>query len=326
MKRLVFAAVVLIFFGAIPLLAQGTLFYLELQGVAAYSTAMKAVELYSQMPLDAMQKPSLGFDLVRRVSGKNRDFGVLAVQARLAYDQEGDHHVELQVYNAYFRYKAGFADVWVGHNRPAFGLDYSLDSHALLLLSPAMMGYGFERDWGAGLQRDFDWGSAAASLTAGSGMPLYLRGNFLAACRISKGVLARDNFSVGGSLAYGHILDTMGIHLLGPEPLGFTAVAGDAAYMWRNLENRVQVLAGRKAGENILLIFWRTGLNFLEEGRLKIEGQPAVMKTGGDWSCQLAGALTYQLNADFTTRAMVQYDRLRKDTRFVLQLYYYKGL
>ena len=311
---------------AAPLAAQSTLFYLELQGVAAYSTAAKAVQFYSRSPDDVMQKPSAGFDLVYRVSGKAKDIGVLAVQARLAYDQEGDHRFEFQLYNAYFRYKAGFADLWAGHSRPALGLDYALDSHALLFPGPAMLGYGFDRDWGVGLQRDFSWGGAAASLTTGSGMPLYFKGNYLAALRVSAGVLARDNFSVGASLAYGDILDTMGNHLMDPEPFGFTAVAADATYLWRNVENRFEVLGGRKDGQDILLLFWRAGLNLLEEGRLKLEVQPALMENGGEWTYELGGGVTYQLTADLAARSLIQYDRAQRDARFVLQIYYYKGL
>ncbi|MGD1010858.1 MAG: hypothetical protein ABR951_12010 [Candidatus Aminicenantales bacterium] len=326
MKKPVLASAILILFGAAPLFAQGTLFYLELQAVAAYSTAAEAVQLYSQTPGDVMQKPSLGFDLVQRLSGGTRDWGVLAIQARVAYDQEGEHRFEPQLYNAYVRLKAGFADIWAGHDRPALGLDYALDSHALLLAGPAMMGYGFDRDWGVGLQRDTSWGSAAASLTTGSGMPLYFKGNYLAALRVSGGVLARDNWSVGASLASGRILDTMGNHLMSPAPLGFTAVAADATYLWRNLENRVEVLAGRKAGENVLLLFWRAGLNLLSEGRLKLEVQPAVMRNGVDWSSQLAGGVSFQVTADLAARSMIEYDHGRKDARFVLQLYYYKGL
>jgi hypothetical protein len=325
MKRLApLLALLLIASG--PLLGQSTLFYVELQGVAAYSTAAKAVQLYSRSPDDVMQKPSAGFDFVYRVSGKAKDIGVLAVQARLAYNQEGDHHLEFQLYNAYFRYKAGFADLWAGHSRPALGLDYALDSHALLLASPAMMGYGFDRDWGVGLQRDFSWGNAAATLTTGSGMPLYFKGNYLAALRVSGGVPARDNFSLGASLATGDILDTMGNHLMDPEPLRFSAVAADATYLWRNLENRVEVLGGRKDGQDIILLFWRAGLNLLEEGRLKLEAQPAVMKSGGEWTYELAGGATYQLTADLAARSLIQYDRARRDARFVLQIYYYKGL
>jgi hypothetical protein len=326
MKKPVLMATVLALSGAVPLFAQSTLFYLELQAVAAYSTAARDIQLYSQMPDDVMQKPSLGFDFVQRFSGKTRDFGVLAIQARVAYNQEGESRFEGQVYNAYFRLKAGFADIWAGHNRPALGLDSALDSHALLLAGPAMMGYGFDRDWGVGLQRDFPWGNAAASVTTGSGMPLYFKGNYLAALRISRGVLARENFSLGASLAHGNILETMGNHLMNAEPFGFTAVAADAAYLWRNLENRVELLAGRKAGQNIFLLFWRAGLNLLEEGRLKVEAQPVVTRTGGEWSYQLSGGLTYQVTADLAARSLVQYDRASRDARFVLQLYYYKGL
>jgi hypothetical protein len=326
MKKPAPMVVVLALLSAAPLFAQGTLFYLELQAVAAYSTAAEAIQLYSQTPEDVMQKPSFGFDFVQRLSGKTRDWGVLAIQARVSYNQEGNHRFEPQVYNAYFRLKAGFADIWTGHNRPALGLDYGLDSHAVLLMSPAMMGYGFDRDWGVGLQKDFSWGNAAASLTAGSGMPLYFKGNYLAALRVSGGVLARDNWSVGASLASGRVLDTMGNHLMSPDPLGFTAVAADATYLWRNLENRVEVLAGRKAGQDILFLFWRAGLNLLPEGRLKLEVQPVVMKTGGEWSSQLAGGVSYQVTADLAARSMIEYGHARKDARFVIQLYYYKGL
>jgi len=309
-----------------PLAAQSTLFYLELQGVAAYSSAADGFQLYSRTADEAMQKPSVGFDLVQRFSGKSRDIGVLAVQARVAYNQEGDHDFEFQLYNAYFRYKAGFADLWAGHDRPALGLDYALDSHALLLAGPAMLGYGFDRDWGVGLQKDLSWGNVAASLTTGSGMPLYFKGNWLAALRVSGGVLARDNFSVGASLATGDVLDTMGVHLLDPEPRAFTAVAADATYLWRNLENRVELLGGSRNGQGIALLFWRAGLNLLDEGRLKLEVQPAVKEMGGDWTYEVGGGATYQLTADLTLRSLVQYDRERRDGRFVLQIYYYKGL
>jgi hypothetical protein len=324
MKKPVIAAVLLMSLGAAPLFAQGTLLYFELQGIMAYSTAQKAIEFYSQTADDVMQKPSLGFDFVRRFSGKTRDFGVLAVQARLAYNSSAATPLQIQLYNAYFRLKAGFADVWVGHNRPALGLDAELDSHALLLPSPAMRGYGFDRDWGLGLQRDFPWGNAAASLTAGSGMPLYFRGNYLAALRVSRGVLARDNYSLGVSLAHGQILETMGYFVMYGEPVGFTAVSADATYLWRNLENRFEVLTGQKAGSNILFLFWRSGINLLEEGRLKLEVQPAVERAFGRWDCILVGGAAYQITADLAARSMIQYDHARKDARFVLQLYFYK--
>jgi hypothetical protein len=310
----------------VGLRAQSSLLYLELQAVGSYSTSARAFQLFSLAPDDVMQKPSLGFDFVQRISGKSRDIGVLAVQARLAYDQEGEHRLEPQLYNASFRYKAGFADLWIGHSRPALGLSYSLDSHALLLPAPVMLGYGFERDWGAGLERDFSWGNAAFSLTAGSGMPLYFKGNFLAAARVSKGVLARDNYSLGLSLAHGNILATMGYTLSDPEPFSWSAACVDASYLWRNLENRAEVLLGRRDGAGIFLLFWRSGLALLDEARLRIEVQPVLMGRGGNWDYSLASGLTYLLNADLAGRFMVLYDHGRRDARFAVQFYYYKRL
>jgi hypothetical protein len=325
-RRRALVLVALLIASAGALRAQSTLLYVELQALGGYSTASKAVELFSLMPSDVMQKPSLGFDLVHRFSGRSRDVGVLALQARLAYDQDGPHKVEPQLYNAYFRLKAGFADLWAGHNRPALGLSSVLDNHALLLPSPAMLGYSFDRDWGVGLEKDLSWGGVAASLTAGSGMPLYLKGNYLAAARIFKGVLARDNYSAGLSLSFGRLLETMGYHLVGPEPVGWLSAGLDVSVVWRNLENRAELLWGRRAGAPAFLFFWRSGLSLLEEGRLKIELQPAVTQSGGAWDYSLGSGLSYLLSADLAGRFMAFYDHGRRDARFVFQLYFYKRL
>ena len=325
-RKRALALVALLAASAAELRAQSTLLYLELQAVAAYATPAREVQFFSLMPDDAMQKPSLGFDLVKRFSGQTRDIGVLAVQARLAYDQPGEHKLEAQLYNAYFRLKARPFNVWLGHNRPALGLSSVLDSHALLLPAPAMMGYGFDRDWGIGLDKDLSWGSAALSLTAGSGMPLYFKGNFLAGARVAKGVLARDNYSLGLSLAHGNVLETMGYTLVDPEPFLWTAAALDATYLWRNFENRAEVLVGRRDEGLIALFFWRAGLALLEEGRLKIEAQPAVWRRAGAWDYALGAGLTYLFNADLAGRFMVFHDGERRGARLAVQLYYYKGL
>jgi hypothetical protein len=306
--------------------AQGTLFYLELQAVGAYSTASDAVEWFSLMPDDVMQKPSLGFDFIHRFSGKSRDIGLLAVQARLAYDEEGEHALQPQLYNAYFRLKTKPVNIWMGHSRPALGLSSVLDSHALLLPAPAMLGYGFDRDWGVGLEKDLSWGGAAVSLTTGSGMPLYFKGNYLAAARVFKGVLARDNYSAGLSLSYGHILDTMGYTLVDPEPFAWSSVGLDATYVWRNLENRAELAFAKRAGDVTFLFFWRAGLSLLDEGRLKVEVQPYLVTSGEELEYALASGLTYLLNADLAGRFMVYYDHERRDVRFAVQIYLYKLL
>ena len=326
---LVQAIVAVLLFGSLisgPLRAQNTLFFLELQAVGAYATAPNDFELFSLMPDDVMQKPSLGFDLIRRFSGKSRDIGLLAVQARVAYDEQGGHKLEPQLYNAYFRLKTRSVNIWAGHNRPALGLSSALDSHALLLPAPAMLGYGFDRDWGVGIERDFPSGGAAVSLTAGSGMPLYLKGNYLVAARLFKGVLARDNYSVGLSLARGNVLETMGYTLVMAEPLVWTAASLDVTHVWRNLENRAEVQLGRRDNAETFLFFWRAGLGLLDESRLKIEVQPVLTRSLGAWGTSFGFGLTYLFSADLAGRFMVLDDNVRRGARFVLQFYYYKRL
>ena len=71
--------------------------------------------------------------------------------------------LEPQVYNAYLKVKTPGPYVWVGHNRPAFGLSSYFDSHGLLLRTLAIQGFGYDRDWGVGMYKDFSWGDIAAS-------------------------------------------------------------------------------------------------------------------------------------------------------------------
>jgi hypothetical protein len=319
-------AVILLGTLAPSLRGQSTLFYIEAQAVGAYSSSGRELQPFSLTPEDSMQKPGIGFDLIHRVSGKSRDLGVLAVQGRLVYDERSRTSLEPQLYNASFRYKARFADIWAGHARPALGISAALDSHALLLPAPPMLGFGFDRDWGVGAQKSFSWGDAAVSLTTGSGMPLRFEGNFLLAARVSRGVAVRDNYSVGFSLSHGNILETMGYTVMRPEPVSWTSAGLDLTHFWRNLENRGEFLAGSRAGHGMFFLLWRAGLSLLDENRLKIEAQPAFWKTGGELQYSLASGLSCLINADWTARAMILNDRMRGDTRFVFQLYYYKRL
>jgi hypothetical protein len=306
--------------------AQSTLFFLEVQGVLAYSSAARRLQPYSLQADDVMQKPSLGFDLVHKLSSRTRDYGTVAVQARLAYDEHRSGRVEFQLYNAYLKMKAGFADIWVGHGRPAWGVSTILDNHALILPTLAMMGFGFDRDWGLGLNKDYAWGSAAVALTTGSGMPLYLKGNYLFSGRVSRGDLLQENVSFGLSAAFGRVLDVMGYHLMADEPVNLATLALDFSYFWRNMESRADVMIGRQAGRSFLALFWRQGLIALAEGRLRLDLQPVVVKSGPDWTSSLGGCVTYQASRDIALRAMVWRDGERNDTRFVWQIYYYRNL
>jgi hypothetical protein len=311
---------------SLPLRASGSLFYLEIQGIAGYSSAGRKVIAYSMNPMESMQKPSLGFDYIQRFSGETGDFAVLSVQARLAWTPDGDKEFEPQLYNAFLKFKLRPFDLWAGHNRPAFGLDSVSDNHALLLPSLNMRGFGFDRDWGFGLEKDTPHGRWALSLTAGSGMGLKLDGNYFLSGRYGFGVLNEDNLAAGLSFGYGTLRDIMGYQRMSDDPVDFAMAAADITWLRNNLENRAEVMAGKRDGRGTLAAFWRIGLGFLDENRLKIELQPTAVLTSGHASFEYAGGLTYLLHPDWTLRAMVSHAPDANDTRVVFQVYYYKGI
>lgn len=304
---------------------RGFLFYFEAQAVAAWDMTARALDLFSLVPHEAMQNPSLGFDSVLRLRRRKVDMGYLAVQARLAYDQKGDKPFRLQLFNAFLRLKTKPADLWAGHNKPAFGLAYGLDNHALLLPDAPMTGVGFDRDWGVGAHRDLRRGDVALSLTAGSGMALRFDGGYLVSVRISRGVAVRDNYNFGLSLAAGRVSAGMGSeNEQAAEPSAWQALAVDGTYFWRNLESRLEVILGRRAGGAEHLVLFRQGLNLLQEARLKLEAQAAAKRMEAGWRCQFAGGAALRLNADLTLRAMLLRDGETAGTRLVFQLYYYR--
>ncbi len=318
---IVFFACILVFANRAD--AENYLLFLEAQGVAGYSGETDDISYYSHMPEEVMQKPSLGIDFLKRFSGQYGDFGAFALQYRLAYD-DFDDNMESQVYNAYFKYKAGWSDLWAGHNRPAMGLSSYLDSHGLLLQPLTMNGFGFDRDWGIGSYREFDWGNFGVSITTGSGMPVRFDGNYLAAARISRGFLNQDNYNLGVSVAGGETLGVMGYEIMDHEPRN-TALAGvDAAYVWNIFETRVELVGGENREQNALAAFFRGGVNLLEEGRLKLEFQPIYTRVDGDDNYQLAGGASIMLTGDITLRSMYLYDHDMDDYRVVVQIYVYK--
>lgn len=302
------------------------LFYLEAQGVGGYSSRESDVVYYSKTREDVMQKPSLGVDYLQKFSGDSGDVAAIALQARVAYDLEGTDNAEPQLYNAYFRYKSGWSDLWIGHNRPSLGLSSYFDSHGLLLDTLAMNQFGFDRDWGVGAYRDFSWGNIGVSVTTGTGMPIYFKGNYLASARISKGTLNQDNYNLGFSMAYGKTLDTMGYHLMSDEPMRFAVAGTDFTYLWNNLESRMEVMGGRNKDEETYAAFWRFGINLLDEGRLKLEVQPALWKIASDRNYQISAGPSFMLTGDITLRAMYLYDHNTDDHRVIMQIYYYRKL
>jgi len=307
-------------------LASSSLFYVEAMAVAGYSSAAKKVILYSRQLEESMQKPSLGFDDILRLSKETGDFALVAVQGRVALNADGDKRYELQLYNAYIKFKSAAGDLWLGHDRPELGLSSVLDSHGTLLQPLDMNGFGFDRDWGLGVKKDLAWGGLGFALTSGSGMPLRLKGNYLFSGRVFRGILERDNYSVGFSAAAGRVLDMMGYTLLSPNPLPFAVAGLDISWLSNNLENRFDLMAGEKDRKQALALLWRVGLNLLPENRLKVEIQPVFWKVGEDSFFRLGAGLSFLANADITLRAMYEHDGNTRDDRLVLQFYYYKRL
>ncbi len=324
--RLPLAAAAVLLSAASPLLATKSLFYFEVQGIAGWSSAAGKAIFYSSSAMDAMQKPSLGFDYVQRISGRTGDFAVLAVQARLAWNQEGGDRFEPQIYNAYLKLKLKPFDFWIGHAVPEFGMAAALDSHAALLQPLAMSGFGLDRDWGVGLKRDTDKGAWGVSITTGSGMTTEFSGGYLLAARYQTGVLSTDNAVGGFSLGYGSLVDAMGVQVMSSKLIEFTMAAIDLTWLRNNVENRVEMAGGQRGGRAAFAGMYRVGFGLLPENRLKLEIQPAFILRGGVSRVELSAGASWLPHPDWTIRTAAVYDSHAKDVRVVLQVYFYKGL
>lgn len=300
------------------------LLYFEAQGIAGYSSQQDKALYYSMNPDAEMQKPSVGFDYLHRFSGEAGDWGSLGLQGRLALTvfEDGTEKIEPQAYNAWFKVKTPISDVWVGHNRPALGLGSYFDSHPLILRTLPIQGFGYDRDWGVGSNRDFSWGNLQLSATTGTGMPVYLKGNYLLAGRVAYGVLNEDNYTVGFSAAYGQTLDTMGYKLRDPEPLPMKLAGTDVAFLRDNVEHRFDLLAGEWLGLNTVAAMYRIGYLFGPEQRLKVEAQPTYWRSG-DENWLMSACFSALVTSDLTARVMYEYNHTADDHRAVAQLYYY---
>jgi len=343
------ALLVLIFtvFSVLSARAADSLLYFEAQGIAGYSSmegGSDGAVYHSGHKYDTMQKNGIGFDYIKKFSGEYGDWGTGALQMRLVWE-DADNEPQLQIYNAYFKVKTGIADVWAGHNRIPFGLASYLDTHAELLQPLSMSGFGFDRDWGAGISRDFAAGDFSAAVTTGSGMGLKTKGSWIVSSRASYGVLSRDNYNVGVSFMGGKMLDTMGYELMDDNPKNTLLGGFDFAWNHDRVEHKAEFDFGRKNDMTAAAVFYRAGCNFLEENRLKLEGQYAWTKQEGASAHGLGFGAAYKVNSSLTARAMYQWNRKTyetyethgmhevrrdiretRDNRVVFQLYYYRLL
>jgi hypothetical protein len=326
-KTLIFCMCLVFLAGAAR--ASDHLLHFEAQEVFGYSSALQKTIPYSFEPDAEMQTPSVGFDYMKRFSSEFGDVATLYVQGRLALTDEQDdgYKIEPQLYPAFLKVKTPWSYVWFGHNRPSFGLSSYLDSRSLLLRTLSIQGFGYDCDWGTGAYRDVSWGDISVSVTTGSGMPLRVTGNnYMTAARVSYGVLSRDNFTAGFSLGVGRTLDTIGYTVLDSEPLRMQLAGADLTVLRDNLEHRVELLGGTWLDKNTYALLYRFGANLDQEGRLKIEAQPAYWKTGEEKDYQLALCFSILVTSTLTVRTMYIYDDLTNDNRILVQLYYYSPI
>ncbi|GBR72741.1 hypothetical protein NO1_0237 [Candidatus Termititenax aidoneus] len=300
--------------------AASSLFYTEIQGVAGYSSSEDKAVYRSGHAHDAMQLNSVGFDYLQKFSGAQGDTGAAALQARAAYNAD-EAAAKLQIYNAYWKNKTPYGDIWLGHNRAAFGLASYWDTHGDLLQPLPMYGFGLDRDWGVGWSRDTAGGGWQAGLTTGSGMPLRADGNWLFTGRMSRGVLNYDNYTIGLSVLAGQTADTMDGMDLKLEKIQSAAL--DAAYNIDNLEHKLELNSGSRADRPALAGFYRLGINLLEENRLKLEGQYVYTKLNLTESYFLGAGAAYRFTPELTGRLMYELETAVNEYKIAAQAYNY---
>lgn len=322
--------------GIFSLSARSSLLNFEAQGVFGYRSDTEKSIVYSFMAKDAMQKPAFGFDWLKRFSGEESDWLVASLQFRMAYNNAQKTPFEPQLYNAWLKYKSGLGDVSIGHLKPASGLSYVLDNHALLLPDMTMYNFTYDRDWGGAYSLDTSWGNLSASVTNASGMNLYNKsGNYLLAARAAYGVLNEDNYSVGVTLQKGLNLVAMGYHFHqlpgADEPkLHPQILAGlDAQFRYNNLESAVDIYAGEFLYADAYSILWRNGINLLSEDKLKLEGQGIWRLFEGKHYVDYSAGVTFKLTPDLALRAMYDWQDFTAGEDYykvIGQIYYYKQL
>jgi len=317
---------------ALLMLCGGSLFALsetlelEAQAVGNYNTKAQEFNQYSYNPYDAMQKPSVGADYLLRAGSKVRDYGYLDVQARVAYDDTEESNLQFQLYNAFVNAKLKEMDIWAGHHKTPLGLSSYLDNHALIMMDNTMSALNYDRDWGVGVVLNRQLPSVSAAVTTGSGMPWYLRDNFLVSGRVGWWDYDKDNVTLGASAASGKVLRSMGYHIMHNKKTHDMAVIGvDASKRVLSFYGHGDLLYGEYAGEAAYSGLIRLGYNFLPEERANAEFQVYASKLEGDNSKYFSLGGGYKITPQLTLRGALNISGTDNYHTLVLQLYYLKG-
>ena len=307
------------------LFAQGNLLSLEAQAVGSYNDDDRSINWYSQDPHEAMQKPSVGVDYLYRAGSATRDYGYLSLQARLAYDDAEANNLRLQIYNAFVTLKQPGVDLWLGHHKTALGLSSYLNNHALLMMDNTMSALNFDRDWGLGLVFDRQKPIVSIAATTGSGMPLYVKDNYLLTARIAVGEYSKENYSFGLSGGFGRTLRSMGYEIMHNKATHeYKTVGVDFSKRYLSLYTNGDLLYGSYHEKRAYSGLLRLGYYLLQEDKASVELQAMAGELTGAKSQSYAAGLTYHVSSDVSIRSMFSHIQPENTNTISLQLYLLK--
>lgn len=324
-QRLLLVLVLWLAIGAIT--AQSHLVTLEGQLAGSYNSLDSELNPWTHHPHEVMQKPSVGLDYTGRLGSPHRSIANLALQLRLAWDENADSNLGLHIYNAYLKLKGRNYDLWLGHNKPAFGLNQGLDNHALLLPDNSMSGLVFDRDWGAGIDFDKQELNLNLSIGTGSGMPLETEGSWQASGRLGWGDFSRDNLALGVSASTGKVLHTMGYEVMhGGNPLQSRLAGADLSLRFLNYSLQADYILGSFNRQDASALLLRLSGNYLADESLVVDAQLSKREFLGRQTDSYSAGLTWKASPYLSFRTAYTFNDQEEYHQIALQLYYLRAL
>jgi hypothetical protein len=121
----------------------------------------------------------------------------------------------------------------------------------------------------------------------------------------------------------GNVLETMGYTIISEESAELGFAAADFAYNHNNFEHKAQINAGKISGDTAFAGLYRISLNFLEENKLKLEGQYVYTRRADFDNHYIDAGINYKINSDITARLAYGWQREMNDSKIAAQFYYY---
>lgn len=231
------------------------------QGASLYNWEVQAIAGYHDDVIaeGLPQVNSIGGNYFQKFAGSSGDWGAINLQFDLAwlgstldvphplgtslYSPYNMRPLQFRLHQADFELKrlGMFTTLWVGHNRPAFGLNPVLDTHGTTWHSFAMANLGVEEDWGVGGNGYLGATDWRFSLTNHSDMALDSKGA-LGALRWGFGDPTETSTFWGVSAAGGFVQALAWDQ--GFEPIWEGRLGGDFRTNWGRLGIQAELISG----------------------------------------------------------------------------------